>query len=107
MDFNSHMVVFVSDKLSIFKLFVRNRTTQGRHVASGLKPQVKKLKLDAQTQVADVLQAISVLYMKLNWRLYLNIITFHGRGVASEFSTPMIPLRLRARDMQHFETKTI
>ena len=32
---------------------------------------------------------------------------FHGRGVASQSSATMTPLRLRPRDMQHFEPKII
>ena len=66
----------------------------------------EKNKKYEQTQIADTMQATSVLYLKK-----LEAVTQHYNvswsGVASESSAPMIPLRLRPRDMQHFETKTI
>ena len=74
---NSQEVEFLSDKLSML-MFLRNRVTKWRHVAPGLHPQIKR------------------------WNK-----TFHGIGVASEYPSLMIPLRLRPRNLQHFETKTI
>ena len=108
-DFNSHEVAFLNDKLSLFNFSIRNRVTQWRLVPSGLQLQMKswnKTRRAADTSCWCHANKVCVIY-DIVGELYLNIVTFYVRGVSSEYSASMILLRLRPRVMQHSETKTI
>ena len=63
MDFDSREVVFVSDKLSILKLFFTKLNYAMKSYGFRASAVSDKLKYDAQTQVADAMQAMYVLYM--------------------------------------------
>ena len=70
--------------MSLLLFCIGNWKTQWIHVASGLQPQIKSWN---KTRIHKLLMSCKscLYYLWHSWRLYLDIITFHGMGVASSY----------------------
>ena len=62
-DFNLYEIVFISDNLAQIYFFTWNRITQDKDVWLRAQTANQKLKQNAQTQDADGMQALSVIYI--------------------------------------------
>ena len=106
-DFSFHEIVCQSDTLSKLNYCIWNWKTQLKTCGCGLGKQIKSSK---KTRRHKMLMACKLCPCDIchNLMLYLNTVyMFHGRRGIRSPGPRTFPLRLWARDMQHFKTKNL